>query len=186
MSNETSNPQNIVVNVTSGQRGYQIIATLLLCGALGAVAWALAENGWIEMAATSLTMFLVQLTRMLFSNGLLCLPESGEGEFKGTVGLVKTMAAEYRNWMGKSPIWRLVIMAAAYTVVFMVARFIVTWALGVFTNIWIAGAACAVVASLIIFPSLIGDAVKAVSGKAKGLKGSTKATASAPTTDSEA
>ncbi|RAE31286.1 hypothetical protein DN524_32115, partial [Burkholderia multivorans] len=42
----------------------------------------------------------------------------------------------------------------------------IRWALTVFTNVWIAGAAAAFLASLIIFPSLIGNATKFLASRA--------------------
>lgn len=157
----------VVVNIEQNNRLYQIIATLLLCGAIGMVAYALAENGWLEIASTMLTMFLVQLTTLLFKNGIVGLPEKqDDSAFKGTKGLLRTMAADFREWQARSPIWRLAALATAYTLGFMLARAGIGQALNVFTNMWIAGAAAAALASLIIFPSLIGNAAKFLSNKA--------------------
>lgn len=157
----------VVVNLEQNNRGYQIVATLLLCGAIGMVAYALARNGWLELAATMLTMFLVQLTTLLFRNGIIGLPEKQDtSAFQGTKGLLRTMAADFREWQARSPIWRLAALATAYTLFFMLCRAGVSLALTVFTNVWIAGAAAAFLASLIIFPSLIGNATKFLTDRA--------------------
>lgn len=157
----------VVVNIEQNNRIYQIIATLLLCGAIGMTAYALAKNGWLELAATMLTMFLVQFTTLLFKNGIIGLPEKqDDSAFKGTKGLLRTMAADFREWQARSPIWRLAALAAGYTLGFMIVRAGISLALTVFTNVWIAGAAAAFLASLIIFPSLIGNASKFLASKA--------------------
>lgn len=157
---------NVEIKIENN-RPYQILATLLLCGAIGMVAYALAKNGWLELAATMLTMFLIQLTRMLFMNGIIGLPErQGDDDFEGTKGLLRTLAADFRVWQAKSAIWRLALLAAAYTLGFMLARAAMTFALGVFTNVWIAGAAAALLASVIIFPSLLGSAARYLGDKA--------------------
>lgn len=167
MAKGTSKGGKVVVNIEQNNRIYQIVATLLLCGAIGMAAYALAKNGWLELAATMLTMFLVQLTTLLFRNGIIGLPDKKDNTaFKGTRGLLRTMAADFREWQARSPIWRLSALATAYTLGFMIARAGISQALLVFTNVWIAGAAAAFLASLIIFPSLIGNMTKYLSAKA--------------------
>lgn len=164
----TSDGSTVVVNIEQNNRPYQIVATLLLCGAVGMVAYALAENGWLEIAATMLTMFLVQLGRLLLANGLISVPRGAArpSEFEGTAGFVRTAAAEFRQWQARSPIWRLAALAALYTACFMTARYAMSLALTVFSNVWIAGATAAFLASLIIFPSLIGGALSKMKSKA--------------------
>lgn len=165
-----ANGVNVEIKIENN-RPYQILATLLLCGAIGMVAYALAKNGWLELAATMLTVFLIQLTRMLFMNGIIGLPErQGDYDFKGTKGLLRTMVADFREWQAKSAIWRLALLATAYTLVFMLARAAMGLVLGAFTNVWIAGAAAALLASFIIFPSLLGNAAKYLGDKAPQLR----------------
>ncbi|PCC26643.1 hypothetical protein CIK75_02155 [Glutamicibacter sp. BW78] len=159
MGRKNKEAPNVAVHIHSGERPYQIIATLLACGAIGMVAYALAKNGWLEFAATMLTMFLVQLGRLLMLNGLLRLPKRKTSEFEGTKGLLRTMAAEFEQWQARSPIWRLALLAMGYTVGFMIARWGISFGLTIFSNVWIAGAGAALLASLIIFPSLIATAL---------------------------
>lgn len=162
----TKNGVNVEIKIENN-RPYQIIATLLLCGAIGMAAYALAKNGWLELAATMLTMFLFQLARLLFTNGIIGLPErQREGNFTRTAGLLRTMAEDFRVWQAKSATWRLALLATAYTLGFMLARAAISAGLVVFTNVWIAGAAAALLASLIIFPSLLGNAAKYLGEKA--------------------
>ena len=63
--------------------------------------------------------------------------------------------------------WRLAALAFGYTVGFMIARVVMTWALGIFTNVWVAGAVAMIIGALIIFPQLFSQAWKTVSGKVK-------------------
>lgn len=151
----------VTVNINNGNRPYQIVATLLLCGAVGMISFALAENGWLEVASTTITIFMVQLATTLVRNGLVVLPGRGEksASFSQTRGALRTAYAEFQAWQASSPIWRLAALAAAYTATFMLLRWLMGLALHVFSNVWVAGAAAAFLASLIIFPSLIGDAI---------------------------
>ena len=54
----TSQKDGVVVNIQTQSRMYEIVATLLAIGAVGMIAYALAQNGWLEIAATMLTMFI--------------------------------------------------------------------------------------------------------------------------------
>lgn len=159
MAQET---QGVVVNIsTENKRIFEIVATLLLCAAVGMTAYALAENGWIEIAASALTMFIFQFVRMLLENGLLVLPKSAaaEGDFEQTRGMLKTAMAEYKQWQARSPMWRLAGLAIGFTIAFMIARWAMSIALTVFGNVWIAGAAAALLGAIIVAPNLIGDMV---------------------------
>lgn len=172
MSSTESKDGRVTVNIHQNDRIYQIIATLLLCGSIGMISYALAENGWIEIAATMLTMFLVQLTTLLFRNGIIGLPEKNAkgASFTETKGMLRTAAEEFRQWQARSPIWRLTALATVYTLTFMILRAGMGWALQIFTNIWVAGAVAALLASLIIFPSLITSALRGVGEKVTASK----------------
>lgn len=147
----------VTINMAPNNRIYEIVATLLFCGSIGMVSYALAQNGWLEVGTTILTMFLFQLVRLLISTGLMVLPgaEGKVSEFESTTGFLRTASAEFRVWQARSPIWRLTALAGGYTAAFMLARWLIGMALLVFTNVWIAGAAAAFLAALIIFPQLL-------------------------------
>ncbi|MFT4086199.1 MAG: hypothetical protein QM658_03440 [Gordonia sp. (in: high G+C Gram-positive bacteria)] len=146
-----------VINIQTGAGEIvRIVATLLLCGAVGMVGWALAEAGWLEVASTAVTMFAMQLMLLSARAGIIALPaKSGEESFAETKGIVRKVAAEYTAWLGRSNMLRLALIALAYTVGFLLVRQGVSAALTVFSNMWIAGAASAALASIIIAPKLV-------------------------------
>jgi hypothetical protein len=114
-----------------------------------------------QPASTGLTMFKTQLGRMLLKNGLLRIPTSGSASgFAETAGFIRTAAAEFAQWQARSPVWRLAGLAFAFTLTFMLARSVIGLALLIFTNVWMAGAAAALLAALIIFPQLITNMVR--------------------------
>ena len=159
---------SVVVNVsTESKRIFEIVGTLLLCGSVGMVGYALAEYGWVEIAASAVTMFLFQFVRMLVTNGLITLPKSAaaSGDFEQTRGMLKTAFAEYQQWQARSPMWRLAGLAIGFTIAFMFCRWVMALALGVFSNVWVAGAAAAALGALSVAPNLIGDAIKAMKSK---------------------
>lgn len=145
---------NIKLDRGPDNHAWTVLGTLLACGAAGMLAWAVSNAGMLDLAATGLTFFFTQLLSMMFKVGLLVLPESKSSDFKETSGLLKTAWREFQEFQARSPIWRLAVLALGATIVFMVARLGLSLALGVFGNIWIAGAAAALLASLIVAPNL--------------------------------
>lgn len=172
MSNKTGasalNADGVTINVMANNRIFEILGTLLFCAAVGMISYAMAQQGWLEIAATTLTMFLFQLGRLLVANGLMAVPDltGGTSDFASTRGVLRTAWVEFGVWQQRSPVWRLAALAALYTATFMVARWLVGVGLTAFENVWIAGGAAALLAALIIFPQLISNAVKRMSRRA--------------------
>lgn len=165
----TADGNNFTINLNSdATRIYNIIGTFLLCGAVGMMAYAAQQQGWLELAATGLTTFIFQLTRLLFSNGLLKVPTATEdAEFKETRGLIQTALREYKQWQSRSPMWRLTMLAIGFTITFLVVRWVMLRIVAVVTNIWVAGGLMCLVAMAIIAPNLIADFVRKLTRKGK-------------------
>lgn len=166
------NDERITINMPDGlNRLINVIGTLLMCGAVGLVGYALAQRGWVEIAATAVTMFLFQLTRMMIANGLIDLSEASprfeKDDFTGTRGFIQTFVAEYREWQARSPLWRLAALAIGYTITFMICRWLLSIGLTIFSNQWVAMAAASLLGALIIAPNQIGDLLKKMQSKEK-------------------
>ena len=167
----TPDGSNVTINLQSdATRIYNIIGTFLLCGSVGMLAYAAVQQGWIEIAATLITSFLFQFTRLLFANGLLKIPEAGENtEFRETRTMLQTVIAEYKQWQSRSPMWRLTMLAIAYAILFLVARWIMLHVVAVVTNIWVAAALMCLLAMVIIAPNLIAEFVRKLTKKKYGV-----------------
>lgn len=165
---------------TAEAHGWSVLGTIIMAASIGAAAWALAQAGWLEFAATLLTMFLVQLARLLFTAGIIAMPKSsGDTEdFAVTKSTFRTMSAEFAAWQARSSMIRLAALAAAYAVAFMIARLTLSTMLGIFSNPWIAGAAMGLVASFIVAPGLIGKQISRL--KSKGVVVAPATTAATP------
>lgn len=150
--------QTINVNVERGggpeNHAWTVLGTLLACGAVGMAAWAISNAGMLDMAATGLSFFFLQLVTMLFKAGLIVVPEKNSSDFSESRNILKTLWREFQEFQGRSPIWRMALLALGFTLVYMLFRLGLSVALGVFGNIWIAGAASALTASLIVSPKL--------------------------------
>ena len=80
-----------------------------------------------------------QFVGLMLKAGLLVLPEDDGPDFRETKGALRTAWREFQAFQARSPIWRLALMAVLYTVGFMVVRLLLTQAMGIFQNVWIAG-----------------------------------------------
>ncbi|WP_432789369.1 hypothetical protein QYM46_13660 [Brevibacterium sp. K11IcPPYGO002] len=144
---------------------FTVIGTVLAIGGVGMLAWALSNAGMLDLAATGLTMFGFQLVSMMMKVGLIVLPERTDGSFAETSGHLKTFLREFHEWQARSPIWRLAAMALAYTIGFLIVRWGLSVGLGIFANIWVAGASAAIVASIIVAPRLFSNIFHAMKTK---------------------
>lgn len=170
-----TNQPPIHVNVQSGAgEVIRIAATLLMFGGAGALAWAVAQNGYAELAGTGLTVMTVQVVKMMWINGLIGLPvrspTSSEAEDSDIKNIRNFVAANYRvlmKYQADSPAPRMVAIGFMYAVVFLILRAGMINALSIFQNIIIAGGAAAILGSIVVMPKLLPNVIGTL--KAKGV-----------------
>src|SRR5699024_1787018 len=140
---------NDAIKIISGpeNHAWTVLGTLLACGAVGMAAWAISNAGALDLAATGLFFFFMPLISMMLKAGLIVVPEKNRKDFGETRGLLKTAWREFQEFQGRSPIWRMALLALGFTVGYMIFRWGLSVALGIFSNVWIAGAASALIAS---------------------------------------
>ena len=161
--------QNINIKLDRGgpeNHAWTVLGTLLACGAVGMAAWAISNAGALDLAATGLFFFFMQLISMMLKAGLIVVPEKNRKDFGETRGLLKTAWREFQEFQGRSPIWRMALLALGFTVGYMIFRWGLSVALGIFSNVWIAGAASALIASFIVAPQLFTNLVSKMKTKA--------------------
>lgn len=173
MTENSTGAGTTVIRVETGSAEahvWQVLGTVLACGAFGMIAYALAEAGWLEIASSAVTMLLFTMARLLWHAGMIRVPKKSgsEGDFEVTRSTAKAIYNEFQVWQAKSGVFRLFALALAYTVLFLVARQGVAVALGVFSNPWIAGAGAALIASLIVAPTMVSKLVDKL--KASGVR----------------
>src|SRR5690625_7220018 len=103
---------------------------------------------------------------MMLKAGLIVVPEKNRKDFGETRGLLKTAWREFQEFQGRSPIWRMALLALGFTLGYMIFRWGLSVALGIFSSIWIAGAAAALIASFIVAPQLFMNRVANLKTKA--------------------
>ena len=176
--------ERITVNVQSGTGEIlRIVATLLLFGGAGGIAWSVAQGPNAEMAASGFSMMIVMMIRLAYGAGRISMPARNrapgdDDDFTVTKGVVAQMAGEYRNALAKANMPVMVLISAAYAIGFLVLRAGVSAALGVFSNLVLAGCAAAMVGAIVVFPSLLPSILASL--KRKGVVNTPGAAASAP------
>lgn len=154
-----SEQQKIDIHVQSGTgEVLRIAATLLLFGGAGAIAWAVAQGPNAEMAATGFAMMLVMMIRLAYGAGRISAPaRQGDGpdDFATTKSTIAQIAAEYRNALARANMPVVTLVAIGYAIAFLVLRAGVSAALGIFSNLFIAGGFAAMVGAIVVFPSLL-------------------------------
>lgn len=157
-------PINVTVQTGAGEV-MRIAATLLMFGGAGALAWAVAQQGYAELAGTGLTVMTVQVVKMMWVNGLISLPtrrSDGQPTDPDIANIRSFAAANYRvllRYQADSPAPRMVAIGFVYAVAFLVLRSGMISALTVFQNIYIAGGAAAILGSIVVMPKLLPNLV---------------------------
>lgn len=160
-----TNPQQPVVEnhshvhvPSAGMEGIRILATVLLFGGAGAIAWQVAQGPNAEMAASGLSMMIVMMLRLSVGAGLLRLP-SGKGgdedEFAANREFAARLIGEYKRALNRANLPVMALVSALYAIGFLMLRAGVASALGIFGNVVIASGASAMVGALVAFPSLL-------------------------------
>ncbi|UDF21567.1 hypothetical protein [Rhodococcus qingshengii] len=170
-----TNQPPIHVNVQTGAgEVIRIAATLLMFGGAGALAWAVAQNGYAELAGTGLTVMTVQVVKMMWISGLIGLPAksstSSESEDSDIKSIRSFAAANYRvlmKYQADSPAPRMVAIGFMYAVAFLILRAGMVNALSIFQNMIIAGGAAAILGSIVVMPKLLPNVIGTL--KAKGV-----------------
>lgn len=159
------NVQN--TNLDSNAHVWRVLGTIAAIAALVSLAYGLAEFGMLEMAATGTAATVAMLFQLLMRNGFIVLPESESDDQRIEEGknALKAIVGMFQAILDRSSILRLTLIAIGYGIGFVLLRGVIAWALGVFTNIWIALAFGLLLAAFIVFPTLFAGIVKALKAK---------------------
>lgn len=160
-----SEKNNITVNVDSGAKQImRIIGTIGLCGFVGFIAYALAQNGWLERGATLMTAFLYMFVRLMLNHGLLDMSglRKKTHHFDNSRNVLTAVWTDFQTWMASTTYLMLGFLASLYAISFLLVREAISVALTVFTNQWVAIACACLIGTLIVSPGLIGQAIKGI------------------------
>lgn len=130
--------------------GWQVLAVLLLGGAVATGSYGLAQLGWLDVAATLLTAWALAFGRLVFAGRR---PREGAA-FAATHGMLATFMGDARTFLATRAVLAKALLAIGSAIGFVAARAVVSWGLAALSNPWLAGAAGLIVASLIASPVL--------------------------------
>ncbi|GAA4525576.1 hypothetical protein GCM10023160_18670 [Brachybacterium paraconglomeratum] len=146
---------------------WRVVATFLAIGSLISLAWGLAQFGMLELAATGTAAILSMQIQLMLRNGFIVLPDakSDDARIEEGKNALRSIVGMFQAILDRSSILRLTMLSIGYGILFVLLRMAIQTALGIFTNIWIALAAGAIVASVICFPTLFAGLIRAMKAK---------------------
>ncbi|GAB3563309.1 hypothetical protein [Spelaeicoccus albus] len=151
---------------------WRVAGTILAIAAFVSLAWGLSTAGLAELAASGTAAMISCLVQLLIRNGMIVIPErkSDDARIEEGKSAIKSIVGMFQAFLDRSSLLRLALIAIGYAVLFILLRAGIQALLGVFANIWIAGAFGAAVASVICAPTLFTGLFRAMKAKS-GYKG---------------
>lgn len=188
MTANQNQPVNVHIQTGAGEI-IRIVGTLLAFGGVGVLAWVIAQQGYAEKVATVLAAAVAFIAMRLWNRGILAIPKATgpaagtdqDVDFLRQVGrLATTVSGGYLN---RASVPMLCLIGLAYGMAFLALRTLITMALNVFQNMYIAGGAALLLGSLVVAPSLFPNFLTSLksTGVVRPEGGNTSPAAPAPT-----
>lgn len=167
-----NNAPPVHVNIQTGAGEIiRIVATLLAFGGVGVLAWVIAQQGYAEKVATVLAAAVAFIATRLWSRGVLAMPNKGtpsmeagvDADFLRQVGRSATSVSG--GYLNRAPVAMLSLIGLVYGLGFLALRTLITMALEVFENMYIAGGAALLLGSIVVAPSLFPNMLASLKSK---------------------
>ena len=134
--------------------GWQVLASLLLTGAVTALCYALSQAGLAELAGTAMSFYAVFVGTRVFAKVAASRPG---GHFDATKNLLRQAQADFRTWMTDRTLLALFVLGVPATVSYVALRSACIALLAVFGNLWFAVAFGLLFGALVASPVLFRD-----------------------------
>lgn len=144
------NPLMKVLPTDRLPHGFQIGATVALGAGIFVLCWYLSKEGMLEIAATAMTYFVIQLGRMSGTS----LAKRAPVEFKDTATMIDTARRDYATWMSNRKLLSHFILAALATGLFITCRFLASTVMTIIASPLLAIALGLGVTAFVISPVL--------------------------------
>lgn len=142
------------LGASAGMELIRILAVLMACGAVVMGAYAFAEAGYLDEAASGVTVYFATYVRLMANNKLL-VGKGADVDFANMRGIAAGLAEDWERFLAKRKSLALAAIALAYAVVFLVFRQVMIGALGFFNNILVLGTIGLGLAAVLTLPRLI-------------------------------
>ncbi|MDN5587299.1 MAG: hypothetical protein L0G69_12145 [Brevibacterium sp.] len=145
---------NVFRTVNNLAHGWQVAATIFIGGSLFFVSWWLSVQGWLELGATALTFFVLQLIRM---SGVSLAEKANKSapELKQTATNIDTARREFRDWIAANTVLANCILAVLFTAVFLGGRVAASAVMTLIASPLLAAALGLAVTAVVISPVLV-------------------------------
>ncbi|MBS4103085.1 hypothetical protein [Tsukamurella paurometabola] len=153
--NHTEHPGAMYgLGASAGMELIRILAVLMACGAVVMGAYAFAEAGYLDEAASGVTVYFATYVRLMANNKLL-VGKGADVDFANMRGIAAGLAEDWEKFLAKRKSVALAAIALAYAVVFLVFRQAMIGAFGFFNNILVLGTIGLGLAAVLTLPRLI-------------------------------
>lgn len=144
------NPLMKVLPTDRLPHGFQIASTIAIGAGIFVLCWYLSNEGMLEIAATGMTYFIVQLGRMSGSSVAKRVPV----EFKETGEFIDTARRNYATWVSNRKLLSHLILAVLATILFIGCRFLASTVMTIIASPLLAIALGLGVTAFVISPVL--------------------------------
>lgn len=109
---------SVFKSVNNLAHGWQVAATVAVGGCIFCLSWWLSTQGWLEMGATALTFFGMQIVRM---SGM-SVAKRAPREFAKTASTIDTARQEFGDWIANNRLLANCLLAVIFTGMFLAGR----------------------------------------------------------------
>lgn len=142
---------NVFRSVNNLPHTFQIAATVAVGGSLFFVSWWLSKQGWLEMGATAMTFFVLQVIRM---SGM-SVAKKAPREFRQTASTIDTARQEFADWIANNKVLANCILAVIFTGLFLAGRVAASGVMTLIASPLLAIALGLAVTAVVISPVLV-------------------------------
>lgn len=145
------------VDASANRQLYVMIGSILIGGGLGMVAWGIWQSNpaLAEIAASGLALYISLFVTTLFKKGVIALPRGDEESLPFIKSGIRKGWNEIQDFIARSNTLVLMLIVLGQVIVWLVLRFAVWNAMGIFNNIWVAGGVTALVISPFVIPGAL-------------------------------
>lgn len=154
----TESQQQIVVHThndaSNAKEIIRFLGALIIFGGVGVGTYMVCRLGYAEMAASGLTVLIIQFVKLLAQHGVLSRPhkKTGKTYFQNVFGDLSGWARDLEEFKRDRTIWQFAGIALVYAVAFVLLRQVVAMSMGIFQNLLLSIAVCMIVGGALAAP----------------------------------
>lgn len=148
---------------------YQIVGVFVAGASVFLACYGLSAKGLLDIAATALAYFIVQLLALMGPSFVRRAPK----EFAQSASMIDTFLIEFTEWRTNQKLLAKGLLALGATIIFLTFRFVAATVLPLIASPWFAGAIGLAVTACVISPVLVRGLVQTFKTNAPSTTGVT-------------